>query len=50
MTAPYVGRELTNENLETLRRALTAHYINKGYVSPGAIIPDLCESHTICLQ
>ena len=40
VTAPYVGRELTNEDLETLRRALTAHYINKGYVNSGAIIPD----------
>jgi len=40
VTAPYVDRELTNEDLETLRRALTSHYINKGYVNSGAVIPD----------
>ena len=40
VTGPYVGRELTNEDLEALRRALTTHYINKGFVNSGAIIPD----------
>jgi len=40
VTGPYVGRELTNEDMEALRRALTTHYINKGFVNSGAIIPD----------
>lgn len=40
ITAPYVNRELTPEDLETLRRALTLHYINTGYTNSGAIIPD----------
>jgi hemolysin activation/secretion protein len=40
ITAPYTNRELTTEDLETVRRALTVHYINKGYVNSGAVIPD----------
>jgi hemolysin activation/secretion protein len=31
---------LTSEDLEALRQALTLHYISKGYVTSGAIIPD----------
>lgn len=40
VTTPYVNRELTSEDLETLRRALTLYYVDKGYVNSGAIIPD----------
>jgi hemolysin activation/secretion protein len=40
ITAPYVNRELTSEDLEALRLALTLAYVNKGYVTSGAIIPD----------
>jgi hemolysin activation/secretion protein len=40
VTAPYVNRELTSEDLETLRVALTLLYINNGYVTSGAILPD----------
>ena len=40
VTAPYENRELTNEDLEALRRALTIYYINNGYVNSGAFIPD----------
>ena len=40
VTAPYVNRELTTEGLESLRRALTLYYVNRGYVTSGAIIPD----------
>ncbi len=40
ITAPYENRELSTEDLEQLRRALTQAYINKGYVNSGAIIPD----------
>jgi hemolysin activation/secretion protein len=37
---PFVNRELTTEDLEDLRRKLTTFYIERGYVSSGAVIPD----------
>jgi hemolysin activation/secretion protein len=40
VTAPYTNREVTSEDLEALRQALTLLYISKGYVTSGAIIPD----------
>jgi hemolysin activation/secretion protein len=40
VTAPYVNRELTSEDLEALRVALTVLYVNNGYVNSGAILPD----------
>ena len=40
VTAPYVNRELSDTDLESLRLALTIFYINKGYINSGAIIPD----------
>src|SRR5262249_8438488 len=40
VTAPYVDREVTAEDLEALRQALTLLYINRGYVNSGAILPD----------
>lgn len=40
VTAPYVNRELTSEDLEALRLALTLLYVNNGYVNSGAILPD----------
>ena len=40
ITAPYTNRELTAEDLEGLRLALTHHYINHGYVTSGAVIPE----------
>jgi hemolysin activation/secretion protein len=40
VTAPYQNRELTTEDLEALRIALTLLYINRGYVNSGAILPD----------
>ena len=40
VTAPYLNRELTSEDLEALRVALTLLYVNNGYVNSGAIIPD----------
>ena len=40
VTDPYVNRELTPENLEAIRVALTLLYVNKGYVNSGAILPD----------
>src|SRR5215468_4428486 len=40
IVAPYVNRELTSEDLETIRVALTLLYVNSGYVNSGAILPD----------
>lgn len=40
ITSPYVHREITNEDLEDLRQALTRFYIQHGYVTSGAVIPD----------
>jgi hemolysin activation/secretion protein len=40
ITAPYLNRELTTEDLEALRIALTLFYINRGYVNSGAVLPD----------
>jgi hemolysin activation/secretion protein len=40
VTAPYTNRILTTEDLERLRLALTLLYVNKGYLTSGAIIPD----------
>ena len=40
VTAPYMNREVTSEDLEALRVALTLLYVNNGYVNSGAILPD----------
>jgi hemolysin activation/secretion protein len=40
VTAPYRNRELTTEDLERVRLALTLLYVNKGYITSGAVIPD----------
>ena len=40
VTAPYVDREVTSEDLETLRLALTRLYVDRGYINSGAVLPD----------
>ena len=40
VTAPYTNRILTTEDLERLRLELTLLYVNKGFITSGAIIPD----------
>lgn len=40
VTAPYRNRELTTEDLERVRLALTLLYVNRGYLTSGAVIPD----------
>ncbi len=40
ITAPYVNRELTSEDIEALRLDLTRLYAQHGYVNSGAVIPD----------
>jgi hemolysin activation/secretion protein len=38
--APYENRVLSSEDLESLRRALTLYYIDRGYINSGAVLPD----------
>ena len=40
VTTPYTNRILTTEDLERLRLELTVLYVNKGFITSGAIIPD----------
>lgn len=40
VTAPFTNRTLLTEDLERLRLALTLLYVNKGYLTSGAIVPD----------
>ncbi len=40
ITAPFENRELTNEELQELRQRLTLHYVNRGYINSGAVLPD----------
>jgi hemolysin activation/secretion protein len=38
IAAPYAGRQLYAADIEELRRALTQHYIDRGYVNSGALL------------
>jgi hemolysin activation/secretion protein len=40
ITAPYVGRDVTEEDLAALRQALTLKYVQAGYINSGALLPD----------
>ena len=40
ITAPYTNRAITSEDLEQLRIDLTNYYVQRGYVTSGAYIPD----------
>ncbi len=41
VTEPYIKQqELTTEDIEALRLALTRYYIERGYATSGAIVPD----------
>lgn len=40
VTGPYENRQVTMEDLESLRRALTLLYVNRGFINSGAVIPD----------
>jgi hemolysin activation/secretion protein len=37
---PFLGRDIAAEGLESLRRALTEHYVSAGYINSGAVLPD----------
>ena len=49
VTAPYTNREITSGELEEARRAVTLHYVNRGYVNSGAILPDQTPTNGIIL-
>jgi hemolysin activation/secretion protein len=40
VVAPYLNRELTSEDLDALRVALTRVYVDRGYINSGAVLPD----------
>ena len=40
VTSAYVGRSITSEELLAARDAITAHYVERGYITSGAVIPD----------
>ena len=40
VTGPYTNRDVTADELEALRLALTYYYVNHGYVTSGALIPE----------
>ena len=40
VSAPYLGRDVTTEDLSALRQALTLKYVNAGYINSGALLPD----------
>jgi len=40
LAAPYLGREVSIADLEALRDDITRAYVERGYVSSGAIIPE----------
>jgi len=40
ITAPYENRMLTTVEIQEVRRNITLHYINNGFINSGAILPD----------
>ena len=40
LAAPYRERPIGNEQLDELRRKVTAAYVERGYINSGAVIPD----------
>ena len=40
VVAGYAGRVITSEELEEARVALTRHYVDAGYITSGALLPD----------
>jgi hemolysin activation/secretion protein len=40
VTEPFTHREISSDDLEEARRAVTLHYVNHGYINSGAVVPD----------
>lgn len=47
VTAKYLNRPLTMEDLESLRLELTKYYVDRGYVTSGALIPDQASTEPV---
>ena len=47
IAAPYTNREVTTEDLESMRTAVTLRYVQRGYATSGAIIPDQAVTEAI---
>jgi hemolysin activation/secretion protein len=51
LTRPWAGRTISSEELLEARDAVTGHYIDHGYITSGALIPDQpLEDGVIVLQ
>src|SRR6185369_6581182 len=50
VTESFTNREISSGELEEARRAVTLHYINHGYVSSGALLPDQTPTNGIVLM
>ena len=51
IAAPYTNRSITFEELQEVRQKLTLHYVEKGYITSGVVIPDQpVENGTIILS
>jgi hemolysin activation/secretion protein len=50
VTQSFTNREITSGELEDARRAVTLHYINHGYVSSGAVLPDQTPTNGIVIM
>ncbi len=37
---PYIGRRVSTEDLQDIRRRLSQYYLDAGYINSGAVIPD----------
>ena len=40
VVAPFVGRPMSNDSIEEVRRALTLYYVDHGYINSGAVLED----------
>ena len=40
VVAAYRGRDLSNDDIEAIRVALTRYYIERGFINSGAVLPD----------
>jgi hemolysin activation/secretion protein len=45
--AGYIGKTITTEDLEDARIALTRFYVDRGYISSGAVLPDQVVSNGV---
>ncbi len=46
---PFAHREVSSDDIEQCRRAITLHYVNHGYINSGAVIPDQAPENGIVI-